>query len=85
MAIKFDKITPGMELLDIHRQRAGNTTGSVLGLWHVRVISVDAKTRSAQVSWNHNPAQHWPERKLKRLYVKPTKAYRDQQERRKNR
>lgn len=37
MTIKFEKITPGMELLDIHSYRMGNTTMTRLGLsssWH---------------------------------------------------
>jgi len=82
MAIKFDKIEPGMTLLDIHRDKMGNTTMSEWGLWKVKVISVDRETRTAVVSWNSNPAQTWERRRLERLYVKPTKAYREQQERR---
>lgn len=75
MAIKFDKITPGMELLDIHREKMGNTTMSEWGLWKVRVISVDPSTRTAVVSWNNNRPQTWARNRLERLYTKPTKAY----------
>ena len=82
MAIKFEKITPGMVLLDIHREKMGNTTMSEWGLWKVKVISVDRAARTASVSWNTNPAQTWEARRLERLYTKPTKAYREQQERR---
>jgi hypothetical protein len=82
MAIKFEKITPGMELLDIHRTKMGNTTMSELGLWKVRVISVDPATRTALVSWNSNPQEKYHERDLTRLYTKPPKAYLEQQERR---
>jgi hypothetical protein len=82
MAIKFEKIEPGMILLDIHRQKMGNTTMSELGLWKVQVISVDREKRTAEVSWNSNPARTWDARELGRLYTKPTKAYREQQERR---
>ena len=82
MAIKFNKIEPGMVLLDIHREKMGNTTMSEWGLWKVLVISVDREKRTAVVSWNNNPKQTWNTRRLERLYAKPTKAYREQQERR---
>lgn len=82
MAIKFDKIEPGMMLLDIHRAKMGNTTMSEWGLWKVLVVSVDREKRTARVSWNHNPQQTWGARRLERLYTKPTKAYLAQQERR---
>ena len=82
MAIKFERIEPGMELLDIHRERMGHTTMSEWGLWKVRVISVDRAKRTAVVSWNSNPEEIWAARSLERLYTKPTKAYLAQQERR---
>jgi len=83
MAIKFEKIEPGMILLDIHREKMGNTTMSAWGLWKVKVISVDRAKRIAVVSWNSNPAQTWDARRLERLYTKPTRAYLAQQESRK--
>ena len=82
MAIKFDKIEPGMDLLDIHRESMGNTTMREWGLWKVKIISVDRDKRTAVVSWNSNPAQTWNVRQLERLHTKPTKAYREQCERR---
>ncbi len=82
MAIKFEKIEPGMILLDIHREKMGNTTMSEWGLWKVRVVSVDREKRSAIVSWNGNPVQTWDASRLTKLYTKPTKAYLEQQERR---
>ena len=81
MAIKFEKIEPGMTLLDIHREKRGNTTMSAWGLWKVQVISVDRAKRAAVVSWNSNPAQTWDARRLERLYIKPTKAYLAQESR----
>lgn len=50
----------------------------------MRIISVDAENRSAMVSWNGNPPKRWFEGELRRLYIKPPKAYRDQCERRRN-
>ena len=70
MAIKFEKIEAGMELLDIHTERAGNTTMRRLGVWHVRVLSVDREKRSAQVSWNGNRPETYYARQLERLYLK---------------
>ena len=82
MAIKFDKIEPGMVLLDIHRESLGNTMMREWGLWKVKIISVDRDKRTAVVSWNSNPAQTWSVRQLERLHTKSTKAYREQCERR---
>ena len=82
MAIKYEKIQPGMTLLDIHSHRMGNTTMRQLGCWNVQVVSVDPTTRSAVVSWNGNRPEVWYERRLRGLHAKPTAAYRRQQEKR---
>lgn len=83
MAIKFEKIVPGMKLADVHSQRQGNTNMRRLGLWHVLVISVDKEKRTAVVSWNSNSPQTWYEHQLKKLYPpdKLPKAYLEQQKR----
>lgn len=75
MAIKFEKIQPGMVLLDIHREPAGNTTTTRLGLWKVEIISVDPETRTAMVCWNGNKPRKWFEWQLKKLYAKEPKSY----------
>lgn len=75
MAVSFDKLKPGMRLLDIHRYRMGNTTMTKLGLWYVEVISVDTEKRTAVCRWNNNPPTTYVERKFRKLYLKPTKAY----------
>lgn len=82
MAVAFNKIKPGMELLDIHKVRMGNTTMQRLSLFKVRVISVDTEARTAMCSWNGNQPTLYREREFKSLYLKPTKAYLAQQERR---
>ena len=69
MAVKFEKIEPGMVLLDIHREKMGNTTMSEGGLWKVLVVAVDREKRTARVSWNHNPQQTWDARRLERRYA----------------
>jgi hypothetical protein len=83
MAIKFEKIEPGMRLMDIHRERMGNTTMSAWGRWDVVIVSVDRDKRTAVVRWNGNREETWDRHSLERLYTKEPKAYRDQQERRK--
>lgn len=85
MSVAFSKLKPGLVLLDIHTQRADNTMARQLGCWKVRVISVDAGTRSALCSWNSNPPRLYRERDFKRLYLKPTRAYLVQEERRSKR
>lgn len=74
-------IEPGMVLLDVHSERAGNTTMRRLGCWKVHVLSVDKKMRTAMVSWNGNSPKLYRARDLERLYTKEPKAYRDQQQR----
>lgn len=82
MAVAFNKLKPGMILLDIHSQRVGNTTMKRLGCWRVLVISVDPQARTAMCSWNSNPPALYTERRFKSLYLKPTRAYLAQEERR---
>ena len=65
--MKFEKIRPGMVLYDVHRHKMGNTTRSSVGVWEVHVITVDAETRSAIVSWNTNTPSRWSERQISKL------------------
>jgi hypothetical protein len=53
--MKFEKLKPGMVVYDVHREKMGNTTLSTVGTWTVRIVSVDADTRSCMASWNTNP------------------------------
>ena len=80
MAIKFEKIEPGMELMDVHRVRIGNTTMSQWGLWYVRIVSVDREAMTAVVRWNGNLPQTWRRRQLERLYTNKPAHYRRQEE-----
>ncbi len=75
MAIKFEKIEPGMELLDIHRYQMGNTTVREWGKWPVKIKSVDKEKRCAVVSWNGNPDERWYARDLQKLYAKEPPFY----------
>ncbi len=67
MAIKFEKIQAGATLYDRHKTLAGNTNMRVLGEWKVFVRSVNARDRSAIVSWNGNRDQTWSARQLEKL------------------
>lgn len=67
MTIKFEKIQPGMVLYDRRKHRMGNTTLKTIGEWPVRIISLDAAKRSAEVSWNGNRTQIYFARDLVRL------------------
>jgi len=85
VAIKFSKIAPGMTLYDVRRTKMGNTAISEWSLWPVKIISVDPERQTARVVWNScNPEETYFKRDLERLYAKPPKAYRDQQDRRRN-
>lgn len=82
MSIKFEKIKPGMRLMDIHSHAMGNTTIRTLGLWYVDIVSVAADT--AIVRWNGNREETWHRVRLERLYTKKTKKLIQQEERKKN-
>lgn len=80
--IKLEKVTPGMILMDVHREKMGNTTMSQWGLWYVRVLEVDLPGNRALVRWNNNAPKWWSRTNVEKLHTKEPKAYRDQQERR---
>jgi hypothetical protein len=65
--MKFKQIKPGMTLFDVHSHRMGNTMCSTIDAWKVDVLSVDANTRTAVVSWNGNPEEVYSEHSLARL------------------
>jgi hypothetical protein len=69
MAIKFEKIQPGMTLYDRRMTRMGNTTMRSLGEWRVKVISVDAEARTALCSWNGNRPTKYHARNLEKLHT----------------
>lgn len=83
MAIKFEKLKPGMKVFDIHSESSGNTSRRRLGCWEVEIISVDTKSRTAVCSWNCNKPTTWSERNLSKLYASKTKKYLAQVEARK--
>lgn len=74
MAIKFEKIQPGMTLYSKTRGRMGNTTIKTDMVHSVRIISVDPQARTAVASWNGNTPEVWYEYRLKRLFAKKPKT-----------
>lgn len=71
--MKFERITPGMVLYDAHKHRMGNATMWTMGVWPVKILSVDAERRTAIASWNGNRAEVYYERDLRRLREKEPK------------
>lgn len=64
MAIKFEKIQPGMRLWQRKKDRFGRPES-----FPVFIKSVDPVARTARASWNYNPETTWHERQLVKLYV----------------
>lgn len=64
VGIKFEKITEGMTLYDVHSTKMGNTTMSRLGLWEVYVREVDTEKRQVLASWNGNKSRWYQERAI---------------------
>lgn len=81
MAIKFEKIQPGMELWDYQSRKQGNTTSRRIDRFRVLVLEVDEAGRRVRASWNSNPAKWYSKRSAAKWYVNPPKAYRVQQNR----
>jgi len=55
--MKFEKLAPEMVVYDLHRHKLGNTAMTTMGLWKVRIISVDHDTKRVTASWNGNAAK----------------------------
>ena len=68
--MKFEKIKEGERYYDVHSYRMGNTTLRSVGVWDVKIISIDAERRTAIVSWNGNGPETWHEWELKKLRTK---------------
>ncbi len=69
----FDKLRPGMEVYDVHAYRLGNTTLQSIGVWPVRIISVDAEMQTVQASWNYNRSKTYTRRVWATWRMKPPK------------
>lgn len=52
--MKLEKMKPGMVVYDCHSYKMGNTNMRSLGIWTVKIISVNLEKRTVNASWNHN-------------------------------
>ena len=68
MAIKFEKIQPGMLLYDVRKNTGYG--GNKWNTWPVRIISVDAEKRCVTASWNSNPPERMSERRVTKYRAK---------------
>ena len=68
MAIKFEKIQPGMKLWSKQRRMVGNTTGREDAWFPVLVLEVDVGNRCVYASTNNNPGRWVPERHATKWY-----------------
>ena len=63
--IAIEKLSPGMEVYDVHSEQAGNTTMRRIGVWPVRIVSVDVERGVVTAHWNGNPARSFYARRGK--------------------
>lgn len=71
--IKFEKITPGMQLWDVRKATGYQAYKRKWDIWGVKVIEVDAEKRRALVSWNSNKAEWMPEHRVTQYRAKQPK------------
>jgi len=64
MAIKFEKIQPGMTLWDVRKSSGLARFRSKWDIWSVYVKEVDPDKRQVLASWNSNPAEWMYERRV---------------------
>ena len=66
----ISKLTPGMTVYDVSRQKMGNTNMSTVVVWRVTIISVDTERKRVTASWNGNAPRVYGERVAKSWRVK---------------
>lgn len=64
MAIKFEKIKPGMVLYDVRKATGLQRYNVKWSTWHVCVVEVNADRREVLASWNSNPPEWMSERRI---------------------
>lgn len=55
--MEISKLKPGMVLYDVHSETMGSTTMRSVGVWLVKILSVDGDSFTA--SWNGNAARKY--------------------------
>lgn len=71
--VAFNTVKPGDILYDCHTHRAGNTKMRVMGVWQVRVISVDEAGGFVVASWNGNKPERYYTSSIRRWRRTPKK------------
>jgi len=64
--MKFEKLSPGMVVFDVHSYRMGNTKLRSVGVWNIKVIEIATSERSVWASWNSNPPRRYYESEVKK-------------------
>lgn len=70
MAIKFEKIEPGMTLWDVRRTSGLQKFNGKWSCWPVYVKEVDSEKRQVLASWNGNSARWMTERQVTKFRAK---------------
>lgn len=52
--MKLEKMQPGQVVYDVHSHKMGNTTINTVGVWSVKIISINLEKQTVQASWNSN-------------------------------
>lgn len=66
----FEKLKVGDVYYDVHSYRMGNTTIRSMGVWTVKVLSLNPASETAVVSWNGNRSETYYRNDWKKLRVK---------------
>lgn len=53
--MKIENLEPGMIVYDVHSTKMGNTSLKSMGVWNVKIVSIDLERQSVECSWNGNP------------------------------
>lgn len=69
--MKIENLKPGQTVYDAHRHTMGNTTMRTMGVWDVRIISVDLEKGIVEYSWNGNEPRKYYGRTVKWRANKP--------------
>lgn len=64
--MKFEKLQPDLVVYDVGHHKMGNTSLTTVGVWDVRIVSVDADSRSCMASWNGNPPKRFYEHSIRK-------------------
>ncbi len=71
--MKFESLKENTIVYDCHSHKMGNSHMRSLGIWTIKVLSIDKEKRTCMASWNGNAPRTHHERDVKKwLKEKPT-------------